>query len=457
MDQNTVSNLDQTVSISPTIMGRGYVVNVAVVGNVDGGKSSTIGVIKNGAPDDGRGSARSSIMTLQHEKESGRTSSVNEVNVKIPIKGGGNRSICFLDLAGHEKYIKTTLCGLTMRFPDYALLCISLADGLSRVTMEHFVICKSLGIPMMVIFTKIDQCPSIEKMRECISEMKGFIKKVDRGSQFMPLNRSSDTDDIISKFSLAPSSIIPYMGISNVKYSNIDFMKEQLSKIVGFVRTGHIVKYCNEQNIGKMYCISRSYKVKGVGFVVHGLNVVGRINKGDQLFLGPVFGNYVEVRVKSIEDEDRNTVEYLDRDQQGCFALAPVNKKDDLMELHKKKMIKRGMVLTSKQHLIYGVKCNLYITKHSTTIRPGYRPFIHCGTVGVSATVRESSIEPMRSGNTATVTFMFESRKKREGGRDILVPRPQFAVPGSRLGMRDGKIKGFGKVIEVITSLPDTK
>ena len=51
-------------------------VRVAVVGNVDAGKSTLLGVLTNGILDDGRGNARQSLFRHKHEQESGRTSSV---------------------------------------------------------------------------------------------------------------------------------------------------------------------------------------------------------------------------------------------------------------------------------------------------------------------------------------------------------------------------------------------
>lgn len=49
---------------------------IAVVGNVDAGKSSLLGVLVKGDLDDGRGKARVNLFRHKHEMESGRTSSV---------------------------------------------------------------------------------------------------------------------------------------------------------------------------------------------------------------------------------------------------------------------------------------------------------------------------------------------------------------------------------------------
>jgi GTPase len=37
--------------------------------------------------------------------------------------------ITFLDLAGHEKYLKTTVFGMTGCAPDYVMLIVSVRDG----------------------------------------------------------------------------------------------------------------------------------------------------------------------------------------------------------------------------------------------------------------------------------------------------------------------------------------
>ena len=113
---------------------------VAVVGNVDAGKSTLLGVITKGRLDDGRGRARVSLFRHKHEVESGRTSSVgmeilgfgpmgNEVMAELATSSHGAPpvvtpairkkdlswdEICkeaakvvgFIDLAGHEKYFK---------------------------------------------------------------------------------------------------------------------------------------------------------------------------------------------------------------------------------------------------------------------------------------------------------------------------------------------------------------
>ncbi len=112
-------------------------IRIAVVGNVDAGKSTLLGVLTHGELDNGRGFARQKLFRHKHEAESGRTSSVgNDILgfdsagrvVNRPEHGNldwvrvceqSSKVITFIDLAGHEKYLKTTVFGMTGHAPDF--------------------------------------------------------------------------------------------------------------------------------------------------------------------------------------------------------------------------------------------------------------------------------------------------------------------------------------------------
>ena len=118
----------ENMAISETLSSRN--IRVAVVGNVDAGKSTMIGTLTTSSLDDGRGKSRTSIMRHRHEIESGRTSTATTHlmgfrNTGEPITGKDTvraykrksedeiareayRIVTLMDLAGHEKYLKTT-------------------------------------------------------------------------------------------------------------------------------------------------------------------------------------------------------------------------------------------------------------------------------------------------------------------------------------------------------------
>lgn len=53
-------------------------VRIAVIGNVDSGKSTMVGVMTKSIMDDGRGSARQKVFNFSHEAANGRTSSIGQ-------------------------------------------------------------------------------------------------------------------------------------------------------------------------------------------------------------------------------------------------------------------------------------------------------------------------------------------------------------------------------------------
>lgn len=59
------------------------------------------------------------------------------------------------DLAGHERYLKTTLYGLTSGAPSCIILIVGANAGLIGMSKEHLAIALALGIPVAVCITKV--------------------------------------------------------------------------------------------------------------------------------------------------------------------------------------------------------------------------------------------------------------------------------------------------------------
>ncbi|VDO17240.1 unnamed protein product [Brugia timori] len=62
-------------------------------------------------------------------------------------------------MAGHEKYLKTTIFGMTGHVPDYTMLMIGANAGIVGMTKEHLSLALCLNIPVFMVVTKIDMCP----------------------------------------------------------------------------------------------------------------------------------------------------------------------------------------------------------------------------------------------------------------------------------------------------------
>ena len=63
--------------------GSALEVRVAIIGNVDSGKSTMVGVLTRSMLDDGRGLARSKVFKHGHEESTGRTSSIGQHNLCV--------------------------------------------------------------------------------------------------------------------------------------------------------------------------------------------------------------------------------------------------------------------------------------------------------------------------------------------------------------------------------------
>ena len=79
---------------------------------------------------------------------------------KEEINANSRKTITLLDLAGHERYLKTTILGLTRFLPDYAMCVIFSNKRVQRMTKEHLTLCLALNIPFFIVITRIDVTPS---------------------------------------------------------------------------------------------------------------------------------------------------------------------------------------------------------------------------------------------------------------------------------------------------------
>ena len=131
-------------------------VRVSMLGPVHSGKSTTVAVLTTGMSDNGEGLARMHVSRHKHELDNGLTASVSSHVLGFDEKGGVTtheddmpssvfvdddweetlqrtcKAVKFVDLAGHTKYLRSTLQGLTSLTPDYVMITLA-ADQLASV------------------------------------------------------------------------------------------------------------------------------------------------------------------------------------------------------------------------------------------------------------------------------------------------------------------------------------
>lgn len=423
-------------------------IKVAIAGSVDVGKSSLIGVLTSGKLDDGRGTARTSVFNFPHEIKSGRTSSISQQILGFDSKGqivnyrdvgrmswpdivkDSSKIISFFDLAGHEKYLKTTILGLSSSKPDICMIIVGANKGLLRMTKEHIFLCMSLKIPFIVVVTKIDM---IKNNKNVISNSLSSVIKLIKHPVMrrVPIKIKSKDDIITCSKNIHTESIVPIFKISNVTGEGIDNLKLFLN----LTRK----RKNNKPNSNVLLYIDSCFSVQGVGTVVGGHLLTGSIKVLDKLLMGPNKSTYKQVIVRSIHCK-RVNLSRVDAGSYVCLALKKINRDD----------IRKGSVLISKNSnklLVKKFIADVNVLKlHSTTIKVGYEPIIHCGAIRQTGRLnriisvkkyKDKENKILRIGDKATVEFEF-------------VFFPEYVNVGDRILLCEGRTKVIGVIKEII-------
>jgi GTPase len=406
---------------------------IAVAGSVDSGKSSFLGVMVYGELDDGNGSAREKIAKHPHEVETGRTSDISLRSLVID-----NKEIVFADLPGHEPYLKTALYGITGNFPDYGILVVAGHRGILPMTKEHLSIFLHLKVPFIILVTHADMAP--DKIYENIMKtIKTGLTKV--GKKVVVLNSKNDeetedkTNNAIKCATLMYDNvdIVPVITVSNKTGYYIETIKKMLLNLKNR-------KTWKSEEKTVFYIDSR-FNPKGIGIVISGICKGKSIKVGDKLYLGPYGNDFVPIKVWSIHDNNKNSLQELTNGHRGCLAIHILDKKLNFGY----NSFKKGMVIVSDDYensLCYQFKASVKILNHSATIGNNYSPVIHAGTVRQTARLILNKDKTLKIGDEDSVEFRF-------------IGHPEFLEHGSLLFFREGTTRGVGKITELLALKDD--
>ncbi|KAA1121243.1 hypothetical protein PGTUg99_028130 [Puccinia graminis f. sp. tritici] len=430
---------------------------VACVGNVDSGKSTTLGVLTKGKLDDGRGRARVSLFRHKHELDSGRTSSVGMEIMGFDAKGREVRpdgaagdlltasnqvglrkqqlswdDICkkaakvvsFIDLAGHERYLKTTIFGLTGCSPDFVLLIIGANAGLIGMSKEHLSVALALSIPVVAVITKVDMTPA-NVLEQTVKQLVKILKSP--GCRKVPVFVKNEGMSSELAQTFIQEKACPIFMISNVTGNGIAPLKVFLNSLPA----GLEAQYPTDDPLE--FTISDAFSVPFVGTVVSGVIVSGHLATGQEVWLGPDgLGHFQLTIIKSIQRK-RVHVDHAHAGQSVSLNLKRI----------KRSGVRKGMVILSKNlesppkatKVFEGQVLILY---HNSTIQPNYQAMLHVGSV--RQTVKILSIEKskvLRTGDRAKIKFEF-------------MKQPEFVKLGQKLLFREGKTKGLGVITKLL-------
>ncbi|CAG5136735.1 unnamed protein product [Candidula unifasciata] len=412
---------------------------LAVLGNVDVGKSTLLGVLTQGELDNGRGRARLNLFRHLHEIQSGRTSSIsyeimgfddsgNVVNYSAcrtveEICEKSSKLITLIDLAGHHKYLKTTVFGLTGNCPDFAMLVVSANTGIAGTTREHLGYALALDVPVFVVVNKVDMCRPL-MLEKTLTQLEQILKSP--GVKRIPIRILNSDDAITAASSLELQNITPIFTVSCVTGHNLDLLKQFLNILPPV--TPHSEREKRAQDMTQ-FQIDELFSVPDVGTVVGGLIQRGSIRQGDRLWLGPADdGSYREVKVRTVH-RNRLPCRLIQAGQAACVALIDVGREE----------VRKGMVLLSPESPLYCCKvfeADVYVLFHNKCITVGFQTTVHIGTVCQTAVITHIDRPHIKTNEKARVTFTFKFK-------------PEHIRVGSRLLFRDGRSKGMGEVIKI--------
>jgi elongation factor 1-alpha len=426
---------------------------VVTAGNVDAGKSTWIGVIKYNILDDGKGFARDKVAKHPHEIDKGKTS---DISCRV-LQLSKTQEIVMADLCGHEKYLKTTLFGMTGWFPDYGVLIVAANTGFKKMTREHMGLLLYLKIPFIVVITRIDIAPqniydsSVKYMNKIVRKFGKRINMINTKDEYDGFNNGEYSKEQFDKLQKdrvqhaikaaktlqKNNTIIPCVSVSNKTGAGIEISKELMKALEPREKLWKTkIKKCRS-----IFYIDDKFLPPGAGLVVSGVlkgkNISIDPKFAENMFIGPYNKKFIPVKIRTIHDNNKINIRTITDRKRGCIAIRILDKGVEFG----KAQIRKGMIVSNEDlsdEIAFQFKCEIRIlNNHSTTISKKYSPVVHCGPVRQTAKIILKENQVLEMGDKAEVSFRF-------------VERPEFIEVGAVFLFREGTTRGLGTITEVL-------
>ena len=444
-------NLGRSLQMEEKIVNKNVPVRVAIVGNVDSGKSTLCACLTKNVQDDGKGSARVKVFNYPHEITNGRTSSVGQeimgwnsegvqqfadrfVQSKnkywAEVVAKSTKTVNLIDLCGHEKYLKTTMIGMVGMVPDYAMIIVGANLGLSKMTKEHLGISLALKLPFYVVVTKTDMVDKVV-LEKTLSDLGAILRTPAVNRKPIVVKSHGEVEAVAE--TLASGKICPIFTVSCVTGDNMD----NLTRFMYLLKT----RVAADPRIGSTNApveldIHERFTVQGVGLVVSGTLTSGTVKVGQTLLCGPDKNKkFRAVTVKSLH-VNRVPVEEASAGTYTCCGIKSNNKKEELT----RDDFRKGMCLLDPSiapQPSWEFDAEVVVLHHSTQIRNGYQAVVHCGVVRQSVELISMDKQLLRARDTATARFKF-------------MYHPEFLKKDTTIILREGRTKILGMVVKVI-------
>lgn len=290
----------------------------------------------------------------------------------------GDVRIGFVDVPGHEKFVKNMLAGASGI--DLLTLVIAADEGVMPQTREHFEICRLLETRNgLIVLTKKDLVD--EELLELVN---------------------LEVAELVENSFLQAA---PIVAVSARTGEGIEELKQALKNLAL-----QIPERKNE-TVARLP-IDRSFTVKGFGAVVTGTLIAGEIAEAQEMEILPLAG---KVRVRGLQTHGK-PVKTAHAGQRTAVNLGGIDHAE----------IERGMILTEKDVLrptqIFDAEIEVLKTAKKS-LKSRQRVRVHIGTIEALARVR----------------VLNEQNEIKQGEKDFVQLRleiPTVCIPGERFILR---------------------
>jgi selenocysteine-specific elongation factor len=309
---------------------------------------------------------------LKEEKQRGISIDLGFAHLKI----SENMRLAFVDVPGHERFIKNMLAGVGGI--DLVLFVIAADESIKPQTREHFDICRLLDIRNgIIVLTKSDLADP------------DFIELV-----------RLEADEFVRGSFLEGA---PVVAVSSTTGSGLDELRLEIEKVATSIREKDSSQYFRLP-------IDRAFSMRGFGTVVTGTLVSGTVHVEQEVDLQPA-GRRLRVRGIQVHGSSAGQAK---AGQRTALNLAGVETSE----------LGRGMLLAEAGRFqpTRQIDCTFELLASAKPLKHRAPVHFHAGTAEVEAEVRRlRGTDPVRPGTRDYVRFILKEPL-------LLLPGDRFIV-----------------------------